>query len=137
MSIRGFEVERRNLCLDQLEGISSPSPGPGDTSLVTKCLRLRKIPIRRLTVEDLRLMIGQREGLMFLMPLALEHLGTDPLAEGNYFPGDLLGAVLQAGREYWQRHPDHRASVEGLVAGLDEMPRLVADALSEFRVAAT
>jgi hypothetical protein len=135
VSIRDHEAKRRRQTLDQLEGVASPTPGPGDTSLVTKCLQLRKIPIGGFTVEDLRLMIGQREGLLFLVPLALEHLAADPLAEGHCYPGDLLCAVLRAGAEFWRRHSSLRAEAEGVIARLFEVPREVAEAVKEFRAA--
>ena len=56
-------------------------------------------------------MIGQHIGLDYLMPLALEHLRADPLAEGDYYSGDLLVAVLKAGRDFWCQHADYVAEV--------------------------
>lgn len=132
MGIRDIKEKRRRQTLDELEGISSGGPVPGDTSLVTKCLRLRKVPIERFTIEDLRLMIGQREGLMFLVPLALEQLESNPLAEGNYFPGDLLCMVLRAGAEFWRRHRNLRERLEDVVAKMTEVPESVAEELSAF-----
>jgi hypothetical protein len=137
MSIHDHEAKRRRQTLDQLEGIVSEMPAPGDSSLVTKCLLLRKVPIGQFAVEDLRIMIGQREGLMFLIPLALEHLAADPLIEGNYFPGDLLCMVLRAGREFWQRHSNLRARLESVIAKLSDVPRPVAEALDSFQAAIT
>lgn len=132
MGIRELDTKRRNLTLDQLEGITSRLPLPDDTSLVTRCLRLRKVPICQFTVENLRLLIGQREGLMFLVPLALEHLESDPLTEGNLYPGDLLCTTLRAGTEFWQRHWDLRGKIETVVAKLSDVPREVAEALVQF-----
>jgi hypothetical protein len=91
------------------------------------------MPIGDFTSGELRLMIGQREGLMFLVPLAVEHLRADPLVDASYYPGDLLCAVLGVGREFWQRHAKHRVSVEEIIAGLVDTPDVVAEAISEFR----
>ena len=59
-------------------------------------------------------MIGQHMCLDYLMPLALEHLRSDALAEGTYYPGDLLSAVMRAGRDVWHQHPDWRSEVAGI-----------------------
>ena len=47
-------------------------------------------------------MIGQQISLRFLIPRAIDVLRTNPLAEGDYYPGDLLTAVLRADKAYWQ-----------------------------------
>lgn len=44
------------------EGISSPEY----TSLVNRVLKLRKAPLNQFSVEDLRLMIGENQGLPYL-----------------------------------------------------------------------
>ncbi|WP_329300492.1 contact-dependent growth inhibition system immunity protein [Streptomyces sp. NBC_00659] len=51
--------------------------------LVSTAHALRCRPIGGLTVEDLRLLIGQDAGLAHLLPLALEVLRDDPMAEGD------------------------------------------------------
>jgi CDI immunity proteins len=83
-----------------------------DSYLVTTIHRLRRVPLRQFTIEDLRIMIGQNVGLQYLVPLALEHLRRDPLAEGDYYPGDLLKIVVSADAKFWQNHPEWRKEVE-------------------------
>jgi len=100
----------RSKSLQQLDGEDWGKP-TYDSHLVTECHRLRRVPLCQFTVEDLRIMIGQHICLEYLMPLALEHLRADPLAEGAYYSGDLLSAVLRAGRDVWQQHPDWRSEV--------------------------
>ncbi|MCI5076263.1 contact-dependent growth inhibition system immunity protein [Oricola sp.] len=63
--------------------------------LVSTCHALRRKPLDRFTVEDLRVMIGQNLSLPILMPMALDRLRADPLAEGDHYPGDLLFSVLR------------------------------------------
>ncbi len=46
-------------------------------------------------------MIGQNINLEFLIPLAIEKLKEDILAEGNYYEGDLLNNVLNSEKQYW------------------------------------
>jgi CDI immunity proteins len=134
MGIRDHEAKRRRQTLDQLEGVRSGMPEVGDTSLVRRCLALRKVPIGEFGVEDLRLMIGQREGLLFLIPLALERLAVDPLVEGNLDPGDLLCAVLRAGAEFWNRHPALRNQLDSVIASLpEEVDSSLARAVAAYR----
>ncbi|MEO0343893.1 MAG: contact-dependent growth inhibition system immunity protein [Pseudomonadota bacterium] len=63
--------------------------------LVTTVHRLRKKPLSDFTVEDLRIMLGQDVGTKHILPIALEILEKEPLVEGDFFPGDLLCAVLR------------------------------------------
>ena len=72
--------------------------------LVETCHRLRRKPLIEFTTEDLRIMIGQQISLPLLIPLAVERLEAEPLAEGNYYPGDLLAAVLKVDGAFWLEH---------------------------------
>lgn len=73
-----------------------------DTSyLVKTCFQLRKKQLKDFDVEDLRIMIGQNIGLTYLIPLALDKLKENILAEGDYYPGDLLKSVLTSKESYW------------------------------------
>src|SRR5262245_53553124 len=97
--------------LEQLEGKNWGEPSY-DSHLVTECHRLRRVPLRDFTVENLRIMIGQDIGLRYLMPLAVAKLRNDPLAEGMHFPGDLMCSVLRVSREFWENDPTMRGEVE-------------------------
>ncbi|MCX4967340.1 contact-dependent growth inhibition system immunity protein [Streptomyces sp. NBC_00654] len=81
---------------------------------VTTAHALRRRPIGELTVEDVRLLIGQGIGLPYLLPLALalalalalEVLRENPMAEGHMYEGDLLSAVLATNPSVWDEFPD-------------------------------
>lgn len=90
--------------LEDLEGDRWGEP-EYPSHLVTECHRLRKVPLREFTVENLRIMIGQNIGSRHLVPIALERLETDPLAEGDFCTGDLLCSVLSLPPEFWIEHP--------------------------------
>jgi hypothetical protein len=90
--------------LDELEGTVT-GPPPYRSHVVTEVHRLRHVPLKRYRLEDLRLMIGQGNGLPFLIPLALEHLSEHPLAHGDFYPGDLLAAVARVPESFWKAHP--------------------------------
>jgi hypothetical protein len=98
------------------------------SSLVTTCHRLRRKPLNQFTVEDLRIMIGQQISLSILVPLAVERLESEPLAEGRYYPGDLLAMVLNVDETFWTSHSDSFQRVRRVVgrvrdslASLDEI----------------
>jgi hypothetical protein len=86
-------------------------PPSFESYLVAECHRLRKKRLREFTVEDLRIMIGQNIGLKYLMPIAIPKLATNPLTEGDYFPGDLLCNVLKVEPRYWKQYPTQRQQV--------------------------
>jgi len=93
-------------CLQELDG-QDWGEAPDDASyLVCECHRLRRVPLKDLTVGNLRVMIGQDIGLEHLMPLTLERLSLDPLAEGDFYGGDLLQKVLSVPPEFWAKNPD-------------------------------
>jgi CDI immunity proteins len=98
----GFD---RSRSLEQLEGVDWGEPNY-DSSLVTTCHELRRKPLNRFTEEDLRIMIGQKISLPYLIPLAIERLEEDPLVEGCFFRGDLLAVVLRVGEPFWSDHPE-------------------------------
>jgi hypothetical protein len=80
--------------LEQLEKDAWPEPEFG-SHLVATCHGLRKKPVGELSVEDLRILLGQDIGSQYLLPLAKAILRADPLAEGDFFPGDLVVALLR------------------------------------------
>lgn len=91
------------------------------TTLVKTVHRLRRKPLDEFTVEDFRIMIGQRIGLSFLIPLAVERLEEDPLAAGDFYPGDLLQAVLRAGEAFWTDHLDSFQRVHEIVGRVKQL----------------
>lgn len=93
--------------------------------LVETCHRLHRKPLIEFTTEDLRIMIGQQISLPLLIPLAVERLEAEPLAEGNYYPGDLLAAVLKVDRAFWPEHPDSFQRIRRVVGRVrDALPTL-------------
>lgn len=90
--------------LDELENVVW-GPPKFNSHLVITCHRLRTKPIDEFTPGDLRIMIGQKIGLPHLMPRALLVLENEPLAEGDYYPGDLLANVIECD-EWLHTQPD-------------------------------
>lgn len=103
--------------LEELEGDAWGDPPADATRLVATAHRLRRKPIDALDAEDLRLLLGQQIGVPVLVPLALDMLERNPLAEGHFYPGDLLATVLRrVPTEYWEAHPSEAARLQPLAA---------------------
>ena len=106
--MREFDTRKT---LQQLERFDYGKAGHEDTQLVKTCIKLTRTPLDQFTAGDLHLMIGQRLGLEFLIPLAIERLRPDALIEARFYPGDLLVSVLKVDSKFWRQHPDWRAEV--------------------------
>ena len=77
------------------------------TNLVKTVSLLRKKVLRDFSVEDLRIVIGQSFSLPYLIPLAIEKLNQNILAEGDYYEGDLLKSVLDSDKSFWAANKDY------------------------------
>ena len=71
------------------------------SNLVINCHKFRKIPIKSLTIEQLRLLISQKIGIEYLTEIAIIKLEQNILAEGDLYQGDLLEAVSRIPTEFW------------------------------------
>jgi len=114
--------------LEQIEQQSWGDPPDGSSSLIATVHELRRKPIGHLTAEDLRVLLSQRVGVDTLMPLVLERLEKEPLLEGDFYPGDVLAAVLRISPEYWTGHLGQLAALERVLTGVtDPDPELARD----------
>ena len=105
---------RREKTIEQLENAYWGEPDD-ESYLVTTCHRLRQKPLKDFEVEDLRIMIGQDIGLQYLIPLALEVLKHNVLAEGDLYEGDLLKAVLSCEVTYWESDPKQLTELKSII----------------------
>ena len=134
----------REPTLQQLDGKDWGEPKPEDTRLVRECLRLRRVQLKKLTVEDLRLLIGQEIGVDHLLPLALEILRKNPFAEGDCYAGDLLVNVLGVSAAFWKQNPDWQAEVTSICRraielcdnsselAADTIPKVIRQSVEDF-----
>ncbi len=51
------------------------------------------------------MLIGQKIGLETLVPIALDILAANPLAEGAMYKGDLLANIAAIPDSFWQTNP--------------------------------
>ncbi len=115
---RQIPTDTSKRTLDSVDPPAWGSAPPDATFLIKRCHELRTKPLRDFTVEDLRIMIGQQIALSRLVPLALDVLRSDPLAEGDYYPGDLLASVLRADAAVWEWSPDLTVEMRKLAENL-------------------
>jgi hypothetical protein len=95
-----------------------------DSHLVKECHRLHRLPLKDFSIEDLRIMIGQNVSLNYLLPLAIQRLEQNPLAEGNLYSGDLLVNVLRVDPNFWLKFPALKAKVTEIADEAFEIPSI-------------
>ena len=105
----------RNKSIEQLENDYWTDEIEFPSGLVINCHKYRKIPIKDLTIEQLRLLISQNIGLEFLIEPALEKLDQNILAEGDLYEGDLLQAISTIPAEVWNENQKEFQQLERLV----------------------
>ncbi|WP_214105000.1 contact-dependent growth inhibition system immunity protein [Acrocarpospora catenulata] len=112
----------RSRSLEELDRDRWPVPPADATRLVAAVYALRRRPIGALTVEDLRLLIGQDVGLPHLLPLALEVLRDNPMAEGDMYEGDLLSAVVTRAPAAWSESLELKQELRVILLELADLP---------------
>lgn len=106
-----------NQSLQELENSNWGDP-EGGSSLEHECLKLRRLPLIEFRGSDLLRMISQDIGIEYLIPMAIERLRTDPLADRDDYPGSLLGALFKASSKYWNKNPKFREEIEQMYDGI-------------------
>lgn len=105
--------------IEEIEGDAWGDPPPDATRLIATVHELRRRPVDLLGTEDLRMLLAQRVGLAVVVPRALDRLEENPLAEGDFYPGDLLVAALRVPPAYWQSQPDEAARLRSIAGSVD------------------
>ena len=67
-------------------------------------------------------MIGQTISLTYLVPMAVEVLEAEPLAEGDYYPRDLLASVLRVDESFWANHNELFQRIVAVLVRLKSLP---------------
>jgi CDI immunity proteins len=106
---------------------------PADASrLIRTAHELRRKPVHALTAEDLRLLIRQEIGVEALVPWAIALLRQDPLTEGDFYPGDLLFAVMKLPSAYWDAHRDELNAMHEVVRSVEDPGSQLQDEIDRF-----
>lgn len=85
------------------------------TPLIQKCYAYRRVPIRDLSIGQVRLLLEQKIGVKHILSVALDILKVNIVAEGDFFPGDLLSVVLDLGSEFWLEDQENETRLEKLL----------------------
>lgn len=127
--------------LEQLENNFWPDESKYLTGLVEKCHLFRKKSVSSLTIEELRLLIGQNIGLTYLIPIALNTLEQNPFVEGDFYPGDLLNSVLKSDINYWKENAASRNIMLSIIdksqtqmALFPNVRRTISNTISKFKI---
>jgi CDI immunity proteins len=87
-----------------------------DSYVVKTCHSMRKKPLSEVSVEELRLVIGQGFSLDYLMPVVIKLLKQDILTEGDLYEGDLLAnAISERTFNYWTKNKPNWDIVASLI----------------------
>jgi len=101
--------------------------------MVARIHELRRVPVGQLSVDDVRLLIGQNVGVHTLLPIAVERLSRDPLLAATFYPGDLLRAVLRIPEAYWVQDAGLLERLRSIVESVDEVPSEIESEVHHFR----
>lgn len=70
--------------------------------VMKNCHKARQKPLKLLSNEEIRCLIGQKIGLKFLLPIAVDILKNEPLFDVSYFECDLLLTLLRLEISDWK-----------------------------------
>ncbi|MFF4017422.1 contact-dependent growth inhibition system immunity protein [Streptomyces sp. NPDC001843] len=127
----------REKSIEDLDGVRWPPPPADSTSLVRGVHELRKRPVKDLSVEDLRRLIGQDLGLRWLLPMALDFLretAPDEAAIG-WYDDDLLSAVLTRKEPAWRSSAEWARHLNETIAMLTDLSPYIQQEVDAFRTA--
>ncbi|GAA3193208.1 MULTISPECIES: contact-dependent growth inhibition system immunity protein [Streptomyces] len=121
--------------LEELEGVTWPDPPSDSTMLVRGVHELRKKPVKDLTVDNLRRLVGQDVGLRWLLPVALDFLRETAKEEGEtgWYDDDLLSAVLTRKESTWRSFPKLARHLDGTVRLLSDLSPYLQRDVRHFR----
>lgn len=101
LNVRRTNMNTNDLSIEQLENDFWGEPSL-DSYVVITCHKARKKPICDLSYEEIRLLIGQKIGLKYLLPIALDILKKEPLIEVTFYEGDLMNELLRLEISEWK-----------------------------------
>ncbi len=97
-------------------------PAEDDSNVVREYYTVTLKKIKDFTNEDVRFCLSQETGLKFVVPIAIEILRDDILAEGDMYPGDIVTNLLRIDAEFWGLHTNLAIEVNNLCAsGLEQI----------------
>ena len=77
-----------------------------DSYVITTCHKARQKPIRSLSNEEIRCLIGQKTGIKYLLPIAVGIVKKEPFIDITLFEGDLLLNLVRLDISDWEYNPN-------------------------------
>ena len=93
-------VEYYDKSIEELTGEYLGEPKFKSYVVITSTKAVKK-PIKDLTTEEIRLLIGQRLGVKYLLHRAVLIVEKDPLICASLYEGDLMHVLLELEPEEW------------------------------------
>lgn len=118
--------------LEVLEQDFWPAPEI-QSHLATTCHRLRKVPLKKLSAENLRMLIGQNIGLEFIVPIALDMLEKDLLVSGDMYEGDLLNSLASLSSAFWDANEQLKVRAFDLSCTVESCLETLIEARNNFK----
>lgn len=104
-----------------------------DSYVVRTVQVARKKPLSELTDEEIRVLVSQKVGLKYVLPIAVEILKRNPLTEASLYEGDLLECVLRLSPSDWSNNPeDYREFWEIIKANKFQFDAEIAELTKKF-----
>jgi hypothetical protein len=91
--------------IDQLQ-FTSQRDQASPAGIASRCHQYMEVPIKDLSKEQVRLLLSHDVGTIFLLDKTIRILEEDILADGDFYPGDLLSALLNVNKVYWKNSPE-------------------------------
>ena len=92
-----------------------PMEPESDTYVLRTAARALRLPLGDLSAEEIRLLIGQKTGLKYVLPLAVAILKKNPMIQTCYYPGDLLAVCKQLAPSDWNMNPAEQRAFQEIV----------------------
>jgi hypothetical protein len=87
-----------------------------DSYLVKRTHEIRKLPLSKLTNDDIAMMLRQKFSLDYMVPLAIDKLQIDILASGySSDEGAILKAILKLPADFWNLNIDYWKKIDKLL----------------------
>lgn len=104
-----------------------------DSYVVRTVQAARKKPLSELTNEEIRVLVGQKVGLKYILPMAVAILKKDPMAEIRFFEGDLLECVLRLSPADWSENSDELREFRSIIlANRSSFNDKIAEKVNDF-----
>ncbi|WP_420549752.1 contact-dependent growth inhibition system immunity protein [Curvivirga sp.] len=97
------------------------------SDLARKCDDAKRKKIKDLSASEIRLLISQKIGLKYLIPIAVEILEQDILIETEYYKGDLAVALFECNVENLDLDKETKTKIWEIAIELNTLSRTISE----------